>query len=191
MPGYSGPAAVFTVTGTARPFVIDVRFLGIPTADLRDAYIAGAMRWMDVIVGDLPDAQFNSPNSVDCFGNGSIVIPPTNEVIDDVVIYAKIGTIDGPSNVIARATACFNTSSERPGSRLTILGGMGYFWGPVVGAATLILLNQQITSYTEYWPFVLGVILLILLFLFPGGIVGGIVAGFARLAAWKGRRVDA
>ncbi|HUN52221.1 MAG TPA: branched-chain amino acid ABC transporter permease, partial [Candidatus Sulfotelmatobacter sp.] len=74
---------------------------------------------------------------------------------------------------------------------MTILGGMGYFWGPVVGAGTLILLNQQITSYTEYWPFVLGVILLILLFVFPGGIVGGIVAGFQRLAAWKGRRADA
>jgi branched-chain amino acid transport system permease protein len=67
---------------------------------------------------------------------------------------------------------------------MTILGGIDYFWGPVVGAATLILLNQQITSYTEYWPFVLGVILLVLLFAFPGGIVGGLTAG----VAWFGRR---
>ena len=28
---------------------------------------------------------------------------------------------------------------------MVILGGMGHFWGPAVGAATLILLNQQIT----------------------------------------------
>lgn len=68
---------------------------------------------------------------------------------------------------------------------MTILGGMGHFWGPVVGAATLDLLNQQITSYTQYWPFVLGVILLVLLFAFPGGIVGGIAAGFA----WLGGRI--
>jgi branched-chain amino acid transport system permease protein len=67
---------------------------------------------------------------------------------------------------------------------MTILGGMEYFWGPVVGAATLVLLNQQITSYTEYWPFVLGVILLVLLFAFPGGIVGGLTAG----VAWVGRK---
>lgn len=60
---------------------------------------------------------------------------------------------------------------------MTILGGMEHFWGPVVGAATLVLLNDQITSYTEYWPLVLGIILLVLLFTFPGGIVGGIVAG--------------
>jgi branched-chain amino acid transport system permease protein len=73
---------------------------------------------------------------------------------------------------------------------MTILGGMDYFWGPVVGAATLVLLNQQITSYTEYWPFVLGVVLLVLLFAFPGGIVGGIAAGLARLGqgSWSRRR---
>ena len=50
---------------------------------------------------------------------------------------------------------------------MAILGGMGHFWGPAVGAAVLILLNQQITSYTEYWPFVLGTILIVLLFVFP------------------------
>jgi branched-chain amino acid transport system permease protein len=74
---------------------------------------------------------------------------------------------------------------------MTILGGMEHFWGPVVGAATLVLLNQQITSYTEYWPFVLGLILLILLFAFPGGIVGGIAAGLARLRHAYGRRARA
>jgi branched-chain amino acid transport system permease protein len=74
---------------------------------------------------------------------------------------------------------------------MTILGGIDYFWGPVVGAATLVLLNQEITSWTEYWPLVLGVMLLVLLFAFPGGIVGGIAAGLARLGRWNGRRVDA
>ncbi|MGB9647594.1 MAG: branched-chain amino acid ABC transporter permease [Stellaceae bacterium] len=64
---------------------------------------------------------------------------------------------------------------------MTILGGMDYFWGPPVGAMALVWLNQQITDYTQYWPFVLGSLLLVLLFGFPGGIVGGLVAGF-RLA---------
>jgi branched-chain amino acid transport system permease protein len=64
---------------------------------------------------------------------------------------------------------------------MTILGGMDYFWGPPVGALALVWLNQQITAYTEYWPFVLGMILLVLLFVFPGGLVGGLVSGF-RLA---------
>jgi MFS family permease len=51
---------------------------------------------------------------------------------------------------------------------MTILGGVGYFWGPPVGAAVLVWLNQVITDYTQYWSFVLGTILLVLLFGFPG-----------------------
>ncbi|MBV9377023.1 MAG: branched-chain amino acid ABC transporter permease [Alphaproteobacteria bacterium] len=73
---------------------------------------------------------------------------------------------------------------------MTILGGMDYFWGPPVGALALVWLNQQITAYTEYWPFVLGAILLVLLFAFTGGIVGGIVAGF-RFARYRLARRDA
>jgi branched-chain amino acid transport system permease protein len=57
---------------------------------------------------------------------------------------------------------------------MTILGGAGYFWGPPVGAAVLVWLNQAITDYTQYWSFVLGAILLVLLFVFPGGILGGL-----------------
>jgi branched-chain amino acid transport system permease protein len=59
---------------------------------------------------------------------------------------------------------------------MTLLGGMGAFFGPALGAAVLIWLNQQIVSYTEYWPLVLGTILVVLLFVFPGGIAGALVA---------------
>jgi branched-chain amino acid transport system permease protein len=64
---------------------------------------------------------------------------------------------------------------------MTILGGMNHFWGPAIGAAVLTILNQQITAYTEYWPFVLGTILVILLYAFPGGILGALDAGWTRL----------
>ena len=64
---------------------------------------------------------------------------------------------------------------------MTLLGGMGTFYGPAIGALVLILLNQQITAYTEYWPFVLGTILVILLFVFPGGLAGAAQAAARRL----------
>ena len=64
---------------------------------------------------------------------------------------------------------------------MTILGGMGHFYGPAVGALVLLVLNQQITSYTQYWPFILGSILIVLLFVFPGGIVGAIDTARRRL----------
>ena len=64
---------------------------------------------------------------------------------------------------------------------MTLLGGMGTFYGPAIGALALIWLNQQIVSYTEYWPFVLGTILIVLLFVFPGGIAGAVGALSGRL----------
>jgi branched-chain amino acid transport system permease protein len=69
---------------------------------------------------------------------------------------------------------------------MTILGGMNYFYGPAVGALVLLVLNQQITSYTEYWPFILGSMLVVLLFVFPGGIVGALHAAARRLR-WGSR----
>jgi branched-chain amino acid transport system permease protein len=66
---------------------------------------------------------------------------------------------------------------------MTLLGGMSTFYGPSLGALALILLNQQIVSYTQYWPMVLGTILVALLFGFPGGLGG------AAVALWdRGRR---
>src|SRR5690606_20453998 len=70
---------------------------------------------------------------------------------------------------------------------MVILGGMAHFWGPAIGAAALILLNVQISAYTQYWPFVLGTTLIMLLFVFPGGIVGTLAAGWKRLRGGRAR----
>lgn len=64
---------------------------------------------------------------------------------------------------------------------MTILGGMYSFFGPVVGAAVLLYLRIEVASYTEYWPLILGTILALLLFFFPGGIVGSLKSLLARL----------
>ncbi len=70
---------------------------------------------------------------------------------------------------------------------MTLLGGMGAFFGPAVGALALLWLNQQIVSYTEYWPFILGSILVVLLFAFPGGLAGAAGALRRHLARRRAR----
>jgi branched-chain amino acid transport system permease protein len=55
---------------------------------------------------------------------------------------------------------------------MVILGGLGSFWGPALGATVLTLLHHQINALTQYWPLVLGIVLVVLLFAFPGGIIG-------------------
>lgn len=55
---------------------------------------------------------------------------------------------------------------------MTLLGGMFSFFGPAIGAATLFILQRLTNEYTEYWPTVLGVILLVILLFVPEGLVG-------------------
>ena len=55
---------------------------------------------------------------------------------------------------------------------MTLLGGMYSFFGPAIGAAALYLLERFSNEYTEYWPTVLGVILLIIVLVLPEGFVG-------------------
>jgi branched-chain amino acid transport system permease protein len=53
---------------------------------------------------------------------------------------------------------------------MALLGGPSVFLGPALGAAILIVLNSVVTSFTEYWPVVLGTVLLALIYGFPGGV---------------------
>jgi branched-chain amino acid transport system permease protein len=68
---------------------------------------------------------------------------------------------------------------------MAILGGMYSFFGPMVGAAVLLYLRMQVATYTQYWPLILGMIMAVLLFFFPGGIVGFLQT---RLALLRGNR---
>ena len=65
---------------------------------------------------------------------------------------------------------------------MTLLGGMYSFFGPAIGAATLYLLERFANEYTQYWPTVLGVILLVIVLVLPEGLVGLFKRVKARLA---------
>jgi branched-chain amino acid transport system permease protein len=54
----------------------------------------------------------------------------------------------------------------------TILGGSGFFLGPAVGASAFLLLRVVVQAKTEYWPFFLGVLLLLMVLFFPRGLTG-------------------
>ena len=55
---------------------------------------------------------------------------------------------------------------------MVLLGGMYSFSGPALGAALLYLLDVLSNQYTEYWPAVLGSILLLVVLIAPDGLVG-------------------
>ncbi len=55
---------------------------------------------------------------------------------------------------------------------MAVLGGIHTFIGPVVGAAVYVMLEVVISGQTEYWPLILGTIIVILVLLLPEGIMG-------------------
>jgi branched-chain amino acid transport system permease protein len=55
---------------------------------------------------------------------------------------------------------------------MTVLGGFANFFGPIIGALVFTLLEDQLQSLTQYWRFILGAILAIIVIGFPGGIAG-------------------
>jgi branched-chain amino acid transport system permease protein len=55
---------------------------------------------------------------------------------------------------------------------MVLLGGVGAFGGPAVGAVIYKLLDTVITRYTEYWQAVLGGVLILLVTVFPRGVLG-------------------
>jgi branched-chain amino acid transport system permease protein len=55
---------------------------------------------------------------------------------------------------------------------MTIIGGIYTFVGPAVGAVVYIILNSYLVAWTEKWALVLGLVLLTLVLLLPGGVVG-------------------
>jgi branched-chain amino acid transport system permease protein len=55
---------------------------------------------------------------------------------------------------------------------MVILGGIGYRYGGPIGAAVLLLLEEVLSQYTEYWHLALGILLLIVVFAAPRGLTG-------------------
>ena len=55
---------------------------------------------------------------------------------------------------------------------MTVLGGFANFFGPIVGAFTFIFLKSELMGVTQYWRFLLGVILVLIVVLFPRGLMG-------------------
>ena len=65
---------------------------------------------------------------------------------------------------------------------MAVLGGFSNFFGPIIGALSYILLQDQLQSLTEYWRFVLGAVLALIVIGLPEGLSGLVVDLRRRLA---------
>ena len=94
------------------------------------------------------------------------------------VAFVLAGTLAG----LAGALYAFSKGSISPESMsvgksidglvMVLLGGVQTLLGPIVGAVTFTWLHDTVARNTDYWRAVLGGIVLMLVLLFPQGIVG-------------------
>jgi branched-chain amino acid transport system permease protein len=61
---------------------------------------------------------------------------------------------------------------------MCLLGGWFTFAGPILGAAITVALRIFVGKYTEYWTLILGIILILLIFFLPEGVMGYFVGAF-------------
>ena len=53
-----------------------------------------------------------------------------------------------------------------------ILGGPSLFYGPILGMFIMTFFHSWVLGFTIYWPVVMGTLILVIIFLIPGGILG-------------------
>jgi hypothetical protein len=103
----------FTTTANASiatEYSVLVRFFGPPPSpEAAAAFTDAAARIRASVIGDLADVNIplqtgNTGVALDDCGATGVVI---NEIVDDVVIYATVTTIDGPGKILANAGPCY------------------------------------------------------------------------------------
>ena len=55
---------------------------------------------------------------------------------------------------------------------MCLLGGWFTFAGPILGAAIMVALRTFVNIFTEYWTLILGIVLILLIFFLPEGVMG-------------------
>lgn len=55
---------------------------------------------------------------------------------------------------------------------MAVLGGMRSFWGPLIGAAIFVVLQDYLSSQTENWMSFVGIFFVLIVLFFPRGVLG-------------------
>jgi branched-chain amino acid transport system permease protein len=53
---------------------------------------------------------------------------------------------------------------------MAFIGGIGHFWGPIIGAVLVTLLQSALSNYTQAWLLYFGLFFLVIIMFSPGGL---------------------
>ena len=63
---------------------------------------------------------------------------------------------------------------------MSVLGGISQFFGPLVGAISIILIEDIVGAHTEYWSLIIGAIIMVMVIAFPKGLVGEVMEKMSK-----------
>jgi len=70
---------------------------------------------------------------------------------------------------------------------MAFIGGIGHFWGPIIGAVLVTLLQSALSNYTQAWLLYVGLFFLVIIMFSPGGIANLIAL---HKPVWNARLVQ-
>jgi branched-chain amino acid transport system permease protein len=103
-----------------------------------------------------------------------------------LVAFAIAGAVCGLAGALLANQTEYLTPSYMHWTRsgdimvMVILGGMGTLFGPVLGAVTLLLLEDLLSAWTVHWQVVLGPLLVLVVLYGRGGLYGLLPGGGRR-----------
>ncbi|HMK75590.1 MAG TPA: branched-chain amino acid ABC transporter permease [Thermodesulfobacteriota bacterium] len=79
-------------------------------------------------------------------------------------LYAQFEEFIGPSSIdlVMSTHVIF----------MAFIGGVGHFWGPLLGSGIYVYLSEYLSHYTDRWELIFGIVVVILVLLAPQGILG-------------------
>ena len=110
------PLTVYAKAVPVSGFDIQFRYLSHVTTRQREAFERSAARWKKVISGDVADTR--AVSSSFCGVDGTAL----NEVVDDLIIFVTIDSIDGAGQVLGSAGPC----SIRSADGIPVVGAMRF-----------------------------------------------------------------
>jgi hypothetical protein len=132
-------------------FNVTLNYLSTLTPLQRQAFERAAARWGELIVGDLPDVRSNFASAT-CGENSPQL---DNQLVDDLLIFVTVRSIDGPGRILGTAGPCF----IRQASDLTVVGRMEFDSADLDALAardqlepTVLHEMGHVLGYGSLWP---------------------------------------
>ncbi len=95
-----------------------------------------------------------------------------------LIFLTILGFLAGISGALYAQFQEFIATSVIDGSMSTnvlfmaYIGGTGFFWGPIVGSGVFVYLSEYLSSFTDRWELILGLIFIAVVIFAPQGIMG-------------------